>query len=256
MTNDFKISNKVVQDNTLIRSMWRMDGVAIKIFEMAVSCIDVEKPPKDNTVYISKKDLFKFMGVQPGSKDKYTRFRVHLKKLQSQVIVIKSTPGNRWLSVVPVPTIEFGTDKNDQVVRIVFNPEIMPYLINLRHNFTQYEIGQLLYIRKKYSLILFQLAICEFKRSPEPFMGSLAFKVDMDYLRDLTDTKNELKVFGNFEQRVLKDSVAEINGAYTEILMSYDKIKDGRKITGIRFKVRKRLSFEDKNFDDPVPLSV
>ena len=54
---------KVVEHNSLITSIAKMDKTPLKMFELAVSCIDTEKPLEDNTVYLSKKDLFAFFKV-------------------------------------------------------------------------------------------------------------------------------------------------------------------------------------------------
>ncbi|EIB7791914.1 RepB protein, partial [Listeria monocytogenes] len=48
---------KVVEHNSLITSIAsiaKMDKTPLKMFELAVSCIDTEEPPKDHTVYLSK----------------------------------------------------------------------------------------------------------------------------------------------------------------------------------------------------------
>lgn len=47
---------KVIEHNDLITSVAKMDKVPLKIFELAVSCIDTDNPPKDNIVYLSKKN--------------------------------------------------------------------------------------------------------------------------------------------------------------------------------------------------------
>ena len=253
--NDFKVTNKVVQDNSLIRSVWRMDAVAIKLFQMAISCIDIESPPQDNTVYLSKSDLFHFMGT--GSGDKYTRFRDHLRKLQSQVLLIPLKDGKRFMSVVPIPTVVFSTEKTDNQIKLVFNPDIMPYLVGLRSNFTQYEIGQLLNIRKKYSLIIFQLAMTHYKlkKTDDPDQ-IVSFKIALDELRDITDTKNDLLRFDHFELRVLRDSINEINNARTDFLITYEKLKVDRKIVTIRFLMRQRLSYDDLDYHYPSPINA
>ena len=54
---------KIVEHNDLITSIAKMDKVPLKIFEMAVSCIDTDNPPKDNIIYllffcVTKKSMF------------------------------------------------------------------------------------------------------------------------------------------------------------------------------------------------------
>ena len=73
---------KVVEHNDLISSVAKMDKTPLKIFELSVSCIDTENPPKDNTIYLSKKELFKFFDVSDN--DKHTRFKQAIEKMQEQ----------------------------------------------------------------------------------------------------------------------------------------------------------------------------
>ena len=41
-------SRKVAEHNDLISSVAKMDKTPLKMFELAVSCIDTDAPPKDN----------------------------------------------------------------------------------------------------------------------------------------------------------------------------------------------------------------
>lgn len=54
-------SRKVAEHNDLISSVAKMDKTPLKMFELAVSCIDTDAPPKDNIVFLSKKELFTFL---------------------------------------------------------------------------------------------------------------------------------------------------------------------------------------------------
>ncbi|WP_035945135.1 replication initiation protein, partial [Kurthia huakuii] len=64
---------KVVQANDLITSVAKMDKIPLKIFELAVSQIDIENPPEDNSIVLSKKQLFAFFNATDGNK--HTRFK-------------------------------------------------------------------------------------------------------------------------------------------------------------------------------------
>ena len=52
---------KVVEHNSLITSIAKMDKTPLKMFELAVSCINTEEPPKDNTVLSLKERPFRFL---------------------------------------------------------------------------------------------------------------------------------------------------------------------------------------------------
>ena len=90
--NDLE-KRKVVEHNALIQSVAKMQKTALKMFELAVSCIDTEEPPKNNTVYLSKSELFKFFEVSSSSK--HSQFKEAVKllhlKIAREYFVIKST---------------------------------------------------------------------------------------------------------------------------------------------------------------------
>ena len=130
---------KVVEHNSLITSIAKMDKTPLKMFELAVSYINTEEPPKDNIVYLSKRDLFAFFKVSDN--DKHSRFKEAIEKMQKQAFFqIKEEAGKgfKFKSIVPIPYVEW-TDYHDEV-KIEFHREIMPYLINLKKNFTQHAI--------------------------------------------------------------------------------------------------------------------
>ena len=73
---------KVVEHNSLITSIAKMDKTPLKMFELAVSLIDTENPPQDQTVYLSKRELFAFFKVNDNDKpfDLEVGFLYQLKK--------------------------------------------------------------------------------------------------------------------------------------------------------------------------------
>ena len=77
--NDLE-KRKVVEHNSLITSIAKMDKTPLKMFELAVSCINTEEPPKDNIVYLSKRDLFAFFKVSDN--DKHSRFKEAIEKMR------------------------------------------------------------------------------------------------------------------------------------------------------------------------------
>ena len=95
---------KVVEHNSLITSIAKMDKTPLKMFELAVSCIDTEEPPKDHTVYLSKAELFAFFKVDDSNK--HTRFKQAVENMQKQAffkIKEKKEHGFEFENIVPIP---------------------------------------------------------------------------------------------------------------------------------------------------------
>lgn len=239
---------KVVERNDLLESLSKLDATPIKLFELAVSCINVDSPPNNNVVYLQKKDIFNLFEAK-SSNDSY-RMKRSIKDLQKQVIsIIKEVSPGKYeeVSIVPIPTASW-TSYND-IVKIKFNEDLMPYLIDLKSNFTQYSIVELKGLKSRYSLILYKYLVginnqyesykYTNKRTKNQLEELKNPYIDMTELRKLTDTIYEYKRFDSFEARVLKKAKEEIS-AYTHLDIDYEKIKDGRRYRGIRFYVNRK----------------
>ena len=247
---------KVVEHNSLITSIAKMDKTPLKMFELAVSCIDTEEPPKDHTVYLSKNELFAFFKVSDN--DKHSRFKQAVENMQKQAffkIKEKKEHGFEFENIVPIPYVKW-TDYHDEVT-IRFSPEIIPYLINLKKNFTQHALSDLAELNSKYSIILYRWLSMNYNqyehysvkggRREEQVEAYRNPSISIRELREMTDTINDYKRFTHFETRVLKEPLEEIN-EHTSFNVSYDKIKKGRSIDSIVFHITKKRRADDNSY--------
>lgn len=250
---------KVVEHNDLISSVAKMDKTSLKIFEMAVSCINTESPPKDNLVYLSKKELFKFFDVQDS--DKHSRFKKAIVNLHRQSIFqIKELNDrkNKYEYRVISPLEETKWNDYSDLVSITFTKAIMPYLIDLKKNFTQYALSDIMGLNSKYSIILYKW-LCMYYNQYEHYSekgGRREAQIE-EYrnpsisvlaLRELTDTVTEYSRFQSLETRVIKNPVLEIN-EHTYFNISYEKHKKGKAIDTIQFHIEKKKTALDINGD-------
>lgn len=247
---------KVVEHNSLITSIAKMDKTPLKMFELAVSCIDTEEPPKDHTVYLSKAELFSFFKVSDN--DKHSRFKLAVENMQKQAffkIKEKKEHGFEFENIVPIPYVKW-TDYHDEVT-IRFSPEIMPYLINLKQNFTQHALSDLAELNSKYSIILYRWLSMNYNqyehysykggRREEQVESYRNPTISMRELREMTDTINEYQDFRNFDKWVLKKPLEEIND-HTSFTVTYDKVKKGRSIDSIVFHITKKRRADDNSY--------
>ena len=263
--NDLE-KRKVVEHNALIQSVAKMQKTALKMFELAVSCIDTDKIPENNTVYLSKKELFSFFEVSSSSK--HSQFKEAIEFMQKQAYFkIKSNKalGIEYESIVPIPYVKWN-DYNDEVL-IRFSPEIMPYLINLKAEFTQYKISELQKLNSKYSIILYRWLSMQYNqyehysakggRRAEQVESYQNPSITVKELRVITDTLNEYKEMSNFTREVLNKPLEEIN-AHTSFNVTYEKVKKGRSIDSIVFHITKkpvaRNDFYKLEEQDPIYL--
>ncbi|HBC2593814.1 TPA: RepB family plasmid replication initiator protein [Enterococcus faecalis] len=253
--NDLE-KRKVVEHNSLITSIAKMDKTPLKMFELAVSCIDTEKQLEDNTVYLSKRDLFAFFKVSDN--DKHSRFKEAVEKMQKQAffkIKEKKDKGFEFENIVPIPYVKW-TDYNDEVL-IRFSPEIIPYLVNLKKNFTQHALSDLAELNSKYSIILYRWLSMNYNqyehysvkggRREEQVESYRNPTISIKELRTMTDTVKLYKEFRDLDKRVLKESLEEIN-IHTSFNVSYEKKKAGRNIDRIVFHITKKRRADDNSY--------
>ena len=246
---------KVVQHNDLISSVAKMDKIPLKIFELAVSCIDTDNPPKDNIIYLSKSELFTFFKVNDSNK--HSRFKQAIEVMQKQAyfnIKANKELGIEYESIVPIPYIKW-TDYTDEVI-LQFQPQIMPYLIELKKNFTQYALSDVMELNSKYSIILYKWLSMNYNqyehysikggRREEQLEVYQNPSISIKELRIMTDTINLYKTFKDFDSYVLKNSLKEIN-EHTHFNVTYEKLKVGRSIDRIQFHISKKEQPQELN---------
>ena len=247
---------KVVEHNSLITSIAKMDKTPLKMFELAVSCIDTEEPPKDHTVYLSKEELFTFFKVSDN--DKHSRFKQAVENMQKQAffkIKEKKEHGFEFENIVPIPYVKW-TDYHDEVT-IRFSPEIMPYLINLKKNFTQHALSDISELNSKHSIILYRWLSMNYNqyehysykggRREEQVEAYRNPSISIRELREMTDIGNEYKLFADLEKWILKKPLEEIND-HTSFTVTYDKVKKGRSIDSIVFHITKKRRADDNSY--------
>lgn len=243
--SNFKDKNKVVQANDLIQlSKWNLNAVPLKVFKTLVSCIDVKNPPKNNTVTITKQELFKCVGS--GKNESYDYLKRQVKSLQSKIVTIPSRDGG-VSTVSLVPTVEWPREDSDKPIECTFNSKVMPYLIDMQELFLQYDVASLKNFNSKYGLILYEYLL---SRERQERQSEHKYSISLEILRRLTDTEKKFKAFKDLKRYVIESAVEDINSAGVEFLVrSHNNGRPGVKTTHIEFTLRKRTSCTETDFD-------
>lgn len=249
--NTFKFTNKVVQSNALARAASGMNLIPLKIFKAAISCIDTNTPPDkmgDNTVYIEKADIIKLGGSKASHNYTYFKEQLFLLKQQSVLIYDSQEKVSRILS----PIRQVFWSEESPVIGIQFEELLMPQLIGLSRRFTQYNISNLIGVKSKYTINLYESLL---SRARE--FGIKVITIPIDELRlelgsTVVNPINKKKkvlyaAYPDFEKRAVKTAVNEINTMiYFEFfIIEYAPNKKGRTYQSITFKLRKRTSITD-----------
>ena len=152
--NDIE-NKKIVQHNDLITSVAKMDKMPLKFFELAVASLDIKNIPDDRTVHVSKELLFSFFDVK--SENKHTRFKEAILKVHEQAIFSMQEMNKRkgkYEYKIISPLEQTSWNDYEDSVSFKFTESILPYLVELKENFTQYLLSDIAKLNSKYSKII------------------------------------------------------------------------------------------------------
>lgn len=227
-------SQMVVKANELIqKSRFNLTLQEQKIVLYLIS--KISPYDEDFKVYeFSIPEFCKVCGINCESGENYKDLKEAIKGIADKS-VWAPIPGTRQATLwrwIEKPTV----DLDGGVVTIRFDNDMRPFLLQLRENFTKYELIWTLRFRSKYSVRLYEL------------VTSLQFNEMLDYTRtfEVEDIKYRLgaeryKTFQHFRDRALDPAVKEVN-AYSDKNVWYTTVKNGRSIVQVILNISSKDS--------------
>lgn len=124
------------------------------------------------------------------------------------------------------------------VVNLRFDKSLKPYLLQLKANFTQYNLSCVVNFSSSYSIRLYELLKMEVWKAEKAGVKKFEKTFEMDEYRKLLGIeKKAYPIFANFRIRVIEPTVSEISEQTDLEIFETKYIKTGRKITGLCFVV-------------------
>ena len=123
----------------------------------------------------------------------------------------------------------------------------MPFLVDLKERFLQYDVAALKNFDSKYGLILYEYLL---SRERQERQSEHKYSISIDNLRRLTDTEKKFKVFKDLKRNVVDKAINDINNSGVEFLVTAkNNGQRGIKATHVEFELRKRTSITETEFD-------
>ena len=202
----------VVKENQLINARYKLTPVELKIVLYAVAHID-----KDDM------DFWKYTLKLSELDIEHKELKRAARSLVGKVFEIKEPDG--WLMISWFSSIRYN-GKNG-TIELQFDPNLKPYLLQLKANFTAYNLRSVLPMRSSYSIRLYEL-LKQYEK-----IGHRTFNVD-----DLRDTLQvpASYTWKDLKRQIIEKAVEDIN-AYADIIIEYEPIKTGRAYTAVSFRI-------------------
>ena len=180
-------------------------------------------------IEFSISEFCKVCGVETSGKN-YNDLKANIKEIADQSVWIDKGDGVetmvRWIEK---PYI----DNKSGTVRIRMDEDMKPFLLQLKSNFTRYELLWTLSFKSKYTTRLYELIKSIHFHELEEYERTYTL-VELRHMLDLDD--DVYPTYQTFKTRVLNVAVQEINN-YSDKNVTYVPIKNGRSVEKIRFTI-------------------
>lgn len=233
----------VTQSNNLIEARQKkpLSAREQKIILTMVSMI--QPNDKDFTFYdISVREFHEMLGLE--GREHYTEIKEIVENLMSKVIEIPQADGG-WLMTHWVSTAQYL--RGEGAIRLKFDPQLKPYMMQLKTHFTSYRLSNILSLRSGYAIRLYELM----KRWQHQGYWECSVEILREKVGAVTKTYS---LYGNFKNRVLLHAIEEINEK-TDLHIAFKEIKKGRKVDKIEFSIQhfkeKEIRLPKKKIEEP-----
>ncbi len=256
-----RISNNgiklIKKSNELIEARYKFDIWETRIFSSVLSQIGRED--EDLRVYrIYLRDIIKDFGINNGNA--YDLLRDAANSLMNKKFFLdyEGEGAERKKVYHIIRSVDYMTRLIDEgkrnlneYVDVSVDPDMKPFLLQLKEQFTTYDVRNIIKFKSSYTVRIYELLKqrADFGRR----------KMDVDYLRKVFDLTDEYPLFANFYQKVIEPAYRDIN-EYTDLFItSIEKIKESKKVKTLEFHFYQKTDhvFEKKRKSNkPAELSL
>lgn len=132
-------------------------------------------------------------------------------------------------------------DKKTNMITAKLNKDIMPYILDLKSEFTMIPLESYLGLSSKYSAVMYRLL-----KSYSGFGAGIPIKMEaVDLAKRLGTPERAMRDSWWFKNRVLDPAISEINEVM-DILITYKAIKEGRSVTSYNFHIKMKQSVKEQ----------
>lgn len=211
----------VVKANSLIEASYRLSIDEVRILALTIGTMD----PKSNQK-IFDFTVADFVREFPeiSQDNAYKQIQAAIKRIYDRSVKTEDkdrVTEFRWVS-------SRTYFKKEGRFRIAMTDEVMPYLTQLKGQFTQYQLKHIAYFNSAHSIRIYEL-ITQYRS-----VGSR--EITVEKLKEWLQVEDSYSRWNNFKARVLDPAISEINEK-SDLLVEVEQIKRGRTIHALNFVI-------------------
>ena len=224
-------SQYVVQANTLVMARQSLKLNSAKVMRTII--MQIKKEDEDLKTYnIGIMELAELLGVN--TSNLYARVDEVTNEILSSCVYMKAQNKEEFIKI---PWVSVCGYESGLGLLIKINPVLKPYLLNLKKNYAQYQLEDILKMRSIYALRIYEMLIAETIMQYLPREGT-KIEIPLTTIRHCCDCEDKLQDYKNFKRIVLEVASREIF-EHTMYAVDYEGVKKtGRYVDTIVFTVK------------------
>ena len=227
-------NNLIVKSNQVIEASYTLTTIEQRLILSAIAQVPKGEQISDDVLYpLMTKNLVKLGGDEKAS---HKEFKDAVNRLYERSIVLRDgdeSDSFRW--------IQEKIFKGPKVAHIRFSKPILPFLSNLKAEFTKYLESDIVGMSSPYSIRFYEL-IMQYRSIGQR-------EISLEDLRWMFQLQNKYPVWADLKKRVIDQATKEIN-EYSPYHLTIEPQRTGRKITSIVLK------FKEKRFLNTPKISI
>lgn len=233
MSNDLTI----VKSNSLIEASYRLTLDEMRLLALTVGTMN---PKSEKQVFEFSVSEFVNQFPDVNSDRAYAQIKSAIERIADRWV---KTEDERFITKFRWVSSQTYFKKEGRF-KIALTNEIMPYLTQLKGQFTQYQLNHISRFSSVHTIRLYEM-FTQYKKLGERY-------ISIEDLKKWLQLEDKYDRYNNLNQWVLIPALTEINDK-SDLFVEYQSIKRGRKIVGIEFnitnekQITKRPNFPHKN---------
>lgn len=229
-------NNLVVQSNDLVQATYTMTTTEKELLLTCISRIDSrpEAPSitKQTKFTVTLQEIIDIFYRESNKKNAFRDVEIACNNLFEREVIIALDDGElrtRFISGVKL-------SKTEEKVTLTFAEDILPYLTQLKANFTKYKLLEISELSSIHAIRLYELIIC--------WLGQFRYSKEfsLDDFRYIMGLKGKYKQFSELRKNVVDVAVKQINeNTNYKVSVVYQKKAVGKGFKGLTLKFHKKI---------------
>ena len=215
------VNDLIKKHNQVIQASYRLTPNEQAIILQAISQIPNNENITDQIMYTLKvEELARLTGTN--HKEAYQCFKNAAKSLRKRELTLNN---GYVLETGFVQSCKYHDGSGEISVR--FNHDIVPYLSNLKDNFTSYNLRHVAKFKSTYAVRFYEL-VQQWRNTKN------SLDISISDIKNMFQLESKYKRTDLLKRGVIDPALKDIN-MFSDIHLKYENIKNGRKITGFKF---------------------